>query len=54
MWVGLIVILVNVNSIGCIVAFSIGNAILFFEVANVAAHYGTNALKLSLMSIAYM
>jgi len=54
MWAELIVILVNVNSIRCIVAFSIGNTELFFGVINVVAHYGTNAQELSLTSIVYM
>lgn len=54
MWAGLIVILVNVNSIRRIVAFSIGNIVPFFGVTNVAAHYGTNAQELSLMSIVCM
>lgn len=54
MWAELIVILVNVNSIRRIVAFSIGNTEPFFGVTNVAAHYGTNAQELSLMSIVCM
>jgi len=54
MWAELIVILVNVNSIRRIVAFSIGNTEPFFRVTNVAAHYGTNAQELSLMSIVCM
>lgn len=51
---GLIVILVNVNSMRRIVAFSIGNTEPFFGITNVAAHYETNAQKLSLMSIVYI